>query len=651
MSKALPIMALLCLCCGCLWAADEVRISQSDAGFLVQTDIYAAKVDKAGTLTSLVIGGTEFIAAPVRILRSGKESTAPGLYACYMGNWWRPYKAPGATELRDNIIHADGNGWTLDYTFLPEAIDLTYSGAPEGERSFRAGYPPAELAINLSHDLARACDPTNQGELGWPVARAAEPGTYSILNKNGAGFTAADVCRIDSFKYPGYFPDAPNQLNLLVFNTYDPAPKPITHRLQIFGKADLAHSLTMEITSPNPDHTFPGVKEVGFPVKITALYGQSLKGALAFKGAPYVWKTPEVTASVPVELTPEKPSQTIMLSIRPPKPGHYTGQVYLTDDKAPLYSKRIGFIFQPEGIQPAQPPKDFDEFWDNNMAELAKVPLDMTLEPQPDKETAAGYVYKVKYRAWAGQWAWAWLTVPKKEGKFPARIICPPVSVWQPGRAPSANGELSISVAVHGGDIGEYPAVPPKGFDYMNSGITSRETYALRYSYSCLARCFDIIKNHEKCNGTVNVQGGSQGGGLSLVLAGLRPATTVRGVAIALCRIDWTVLGFAEWGPRAPAGEDKEKIAAVVRYFDPANFAHRIHSSLRLCTGLFDFCAPAEGIITAVNALPKDTKCDLFIDPYGGHFTLDQTRYLSGAAGVEIPRWHGTDEDNKLNRN
>ncbi len=53
-------------------------------------------------------------------------------------------------------------------------------------------------------------------------------------------------------------------------------------------------------------------------------------------------------------------------------------------------------------------------------------------------------------------------------------------------------------VAVHGGDLKDWPG--KSHFDYMNTGITSRETYMLRYSYCCVARCFDIIKNQAKCN-------------------------------------------------------------------------------------------------------------------------------------------------------
>ena len=180
----------------------------------------------------------------------------------------------------------------------------------------------------------------------------------------------------------------------------------------------------------------------------------------------------------------------------------------------------------------------------------------------------------------------------------------------------------------------------------MNDGITARETYMLRYSYCCLVRCYDIIKKHEKCNGEISVEGASQGAGLSLVLAGLRPVKSVSGRAIALCRIDWTVLCYTKWGPGCPRGEDPKKIAEVVRYYDPACFAHLIHAPLKLALGLFDECAPAEGIFTAINALPKETKCEVFIDPYGSHFSIDDSR--SSGIGLEVPRWQGTAAENKL---
>jgi cephalosporin-C deacetylase len=628
-----------------LAAFTAVKIEQVGDAFTVTGDIYTAKVTKDGALSSLMIGEVEFMAPPTVIGWNGKPTILPGVFAAPMNQWYKPYLLPGGAVMRENTIRAEGNGWWIEYAFGADFVDFTYNGAPEGGRGFRAGYPPAELYLSLSHDLGRASDPENQGELGWPVNRPHEPGNYTILAKNGAGFHATDVTRMQAINH-GWVTAEPHRLDLLIYNTYDPAQKPITHRWQLFTKADLAHSVTMEIMSPNPDHIFPENKPIVFPVKVTALYGHTLAGTLAFKGSPYVWKTPEVTGSVPLTLTAAQPTVTVQLPIHPPKPAHITGLISVTDGKAALYNQRIGFLYRPAEIPRAEPPADFDAFWEKTLAELEKIPLDLTMEPQPKLETAQGVVYKIKYRSWGGRWAWAWLTVPKKEDKVPGTLICPAVSVWQPPPAGPANGTLFLQMAIHGGDVGDYPA--KSDFDYMNTNIIDRETYMLRYSYCCLARSYDILKSLPQCNGVINVQGGSQGAGLSLVMAGLRPVNSVRGVAIALCRIDWTILGYTQWGPSCPKDADPKKVAEVVRYYDPANFAHRINAPLRLCIGLFDFCAPAEGIFTAINALPKETKCAVFVDPYAGHFTINSARFNSNDPGIEIPRWHGTAEDNKV---
>jgi cephalosporin-C deacetylase len=407
----------------------------------------------------------------------------------------------------------------------------------------------------------------------------------------------------------------------------------------------------MEIISPNRGHLFPSPEQVVFPVKVTALYGHTLNGSLNFDGAPYVWKKPPLTATVPLHLTADQPTETVQLPIEPQKPGHFTGKICVVGGDKPLYCQRLGFIYRPEEIPPATPPADFDQFWADTMTELAKVPLDLTLEEHKEWETAAAKVYKAQYRSWGGKWAWAWLYVPKQTDKqVDGWLRLPPVSVWQPpppNLAPP-DGSLTIAVAIHGGDLKDYPAQPEDNFNYMMTGITSRETYALRYSYCCVARCCDILRARPECNGIVHARGGSQGAGLLFVAAGLRPVTDCAGQAIALCRIDWTVLGFSQWGPTCPPGEDPQKIAQVVEYFDPANFAHRIHAPMRLALGLFDFCAPAEGIFTAINALPKDTKCEVFVDPYGGHFTLNAPGFDRGEPGVQIPKWQGTAADNKL---
>ena len=85
-------------------------------------------------------------------------------------------------------------------------------------------------------------------------------------------------------------------------------------------------------------------------------------------------------------------------------------------------------------------------------------------------------------------------------------------------------------------------------------------------------------------------------------------------------------------------------MAEEVRYYDPACFAPRIHAPVKIGMGLFDWCAPAEGIFTAINALPKQTKCEVFCDPYAGHFSIDYGRMQHHF--TPVPRWQGTAKDN-----
>jgi cephalosporin-C deacetylase-like acetyl esterase len=631
-------------------AAEEVpvKIETTADGFVVRTAVYTAAVNREAALTSLKIGEQEFLQPLAQLAAQPAPLTIGGLFTCDHGNWPRPRPMPGLPVVQEQTLRAEGRGWFLAYHFEPAAIELEFGGQSEGALHFTNGYPQSEVVLSLAGSLHRCVNPAEEGDLGWPVTRAGEPGDYGFIARNGAMLLCRNVGRLASPASGIIVQPAEHRLHLVAFNTYDKITTPVRRRLELVPRADLAYALETTIASPVPGHVFPQAAEMVFPVTVTAHYGHTLSGSVDFAGEGYVWTANKVTGSVPLTLTAEAPQQTVNLVLRPAVAGHYTGKVSVAANGQPLTNKRMGLVFQPERIPAAQPPADFDAFWESTLAELAKIPLDLELEEQVDKATAAGRAYKVKFRAWGGRWAWAWLYVPTKPGQVAGTVQCPPVSAWQPGLCQMANGELRIAVAIHGGDIAERPA--KTDFDYMNTGITSRDDYMLRYSYSCLVRCHDILRARPECNGQIHVSGSSQGAGLSLVLAGLRPeVASVRGVAIALCRIDWTVLGLAKWGPACPAGADPKAIAEVVRYYDPANFAHRIKAPLTLGLGLFDFCAPAEGVFSAINALPKETVCKAFVDPYGGHFTYNYALLESAAQGIQVPRWEGSTADNKLN--
>lgn len=623
-------------------APGPVQMNREGAGCRVVTPVYSVLVDASGSIQSLRIGETEFLEAQTTYVYQGQTVDWPGTTCGRGQGGGQPLKLERlarVASVSNTTLRAEGDQWWVEYRFLPDAIEYTVGGQPGGIPF--SGYPRVFFCWNLARHLDRACDPSNQGELGWPVKRAYAEGPLTVLDSKGAGLTGLPACTLSQEAGRGW-------PLMLCVPAENPESKPLRYRLQVFRKADVAHSIKLEIVSPNPDHFFFGATPVTFPVKIEALYGHEVSGKVRYAGAPFVWKTPPLTAERDCRLTVAAPAQTIPLTLQPPQPGQYTGAITVTDDTHVLAGKRIGFVWRPERIPPAPVPADFDTFWDETLAQLEAIPLELELTPQPDKETAVGRVFKARFRSWGGRWAWAWLYVPKSTNPVAARVICPPVSNYQPGLARTAGGDLSIAAAVHGGDVSESPA--KADFDYMNSWIDSREDYALRYSYCNLVRCFDIVKSQPQCNGTVTVSGGSQGAGLSLVLAGLRPAAEVSGNSVALCRIDWTILGHTRWGPVCPKGADPVKIAAIVAYYDPARFAHRIRCKVRLGFGLFDWCAPAEAIFSAVNGLPKDTPVELYADPFGDHHNSDLGRLFQKSAPIEIPRWQGSDEENKVVR-
>ncbi len=628
-------------------AAVEITTLPEGQGYRVETGAYRATLNAAGGMTSLVVSGVEFFAQERRLPVDGKVVEAPAVFASHH-RAWTPVFAPTGPVSRDgNTLKTGGAGWELFYTFSEGAFDVGFGGQPEGASyALNNGYPNGNLNFWMAPDLHRAVDPLQQGDMGWPVQGNFEPGNYTLITKNGAGVEFENAFWLTHFLDQREGIESTRRGDFVMLADMQKLKTPIVRRIVIHPQVDLSRSVEMKITSPNPDHLFPDDGPIVFPVTLATHYGQTLRGKLRFEGRNYVFQDKTVAAEMPVTVEANAEPLSLDFAIQPAEPGHYIGNLIVGDGERDLYVKRIGFLYQPQRVTPVRPPDGFDEFWDKTLAELEKVPLDLSLTEQPDLETPAGKVYLAKFRAWEGRWAWAWLYEPKGDKLVDATVQCPPVSVYQPGRAHHANGELYIAAAVHGGDITEYPA--KSDFDYMNAGNTNRDTTMLRYSYTCLVRCYDIIRQHRLCSGKVHVRGSSQGGGLSFVLAGLRPVASVTGNTIALMRIDWTVLGLTTWGPRAPAGADPKQVAEVVRYFDPPCFAHRIQAPVKLYLALFDFTGPVEGVLTAINALPQGTECRLVIDPFGGHFTANYRNRDAGQA-PPVPRWVGTEAENKLN--
>ncbi|MDD2711209.1 MAG: acetylxylan esterase [Verrucomicrobiae bacterium] len=300
--------------------------------------------------------------------------------------------------------------------------------------------------------------------------------------------------------------------------------------------------------------------------------------------------------------------------------------------------------FDPEKIQPSiKEPEDFGSFWNAKKAELSKIPVEPLLEKSDKYSKPDVTVYKIRLASINGAHVYGWLGVPAGNGPFPAVLTLPWAGVYPIDGNPDGGwvgyarkGCLAMGITIHDCE----PDLPPEAYaklpqvaGYPTVGRENRETcYYLRAYLGCV-RAIDYITSRpdwDKKN--MIVQGSSQGGGLTVVTAGLDPRVTAIAANVpALCEHAGK---FSErpsgWPQLVPDGN--ENVARVSAYFDAVNFARRIRCPAILSVGLIDTTCPPMTVYSAFNVMqgPKQ----LVVTPRLGHvsskeFTEASQRWIA----------------------
>ncbi|MBI5833115.1 MAG: acetylxylan esterase [Armatimonadetes bacterium] len=291
-----------------------------------------------------------------------------------------------------------------------------------------------------------------------------------------------------------------------------------------------------------------------------------------------------------------------------------------------------GAAFGIDQIKPSAPtPDDFGSFWAGKIAALKAVPMNVQITPvdigKPDLE-----YFKVDMDGYNGSKIHGQLCRPKGKTNLPGLLQVQWAGVYPLSRdwvvGPASQGWLAFNIIAHDLPIDE-PAQFYKDQDanqlkgYPAIGREDRETsYFLRMYLSCYRAVDYLIGRPEFDGKTVLVQGGSQGGGQSLITAGLHPAVTAIAADVpAMCDHTGHLADRAPGWPRLCGWglkPDSEKTLVACRYFDAVNFAKRAHCKTALVgIGLIDTTCPPEGCLAAYNALPCTKQ--LVLMPKRGH--------------------------------
>ena len=208
------------------------------------------------------------------------------------------------------------------------------------------------------------------------------------------------------------------------------------------------------------------------------------------------------------------------------------------------YKHHIKLGFSVDEIRPVvKEPSDFLDFWNGNIADMRAFPLSYTKEKAEEycTDKVDCYLLKIQLNK-QKQSVYAYLFYPKnaKKGSCPA-VLCPPGAGIKTIKEPlrhkyyAENGCIRMEMEIHGID----PRLPKAAFDdmtrafngrengYLYNGLEDRDRYYMKRVYLALVRCLDLLTALPEWDGrNLIVQGGSQGGALSIVAAALDSRVT-----------------------------------------------------------------------------------------------------------------------------
>ena len=283
-------------------------------------------------------------------------------------------------------------------------------------------------------------------------------------------------------------------------------------------------------------------------------------------------------------------------------------------------------------------PPDFDQFWRATLDAARSVPLAPTFTPH-ETGLKTVEVFDVTFQGYAGQPIRAWLIMPAhRELKLPCIVE---YVGYGGGRAKpfdwltwSAFGYAHLVMDTRGQgsswgggdtpDVEDFPANPQiPGF--MTRGILSPVTYYYRRVFTDAVRAVETARLHPSIDPSrIAVTGVSQGGGITLAVAGLLPD-----IAAALPDVPFLChyRVATEITDRDPYYEivrfckihrDKiETVFSTLSYFDGVNFAPRAPAPALFSTGLMDDICPPRTVFCAYNHYRGEKRIEVY--PYNQH--------------------------------
>ena len=279
-----------------------------------------------------------------------------------------------------------------------------------------------------------------------------------------------------------------------------------------------------------------------------------------------------------------------------------------------------------------EPPEDHEAFWERTTREAigSAFPSKRT---EADTPMSGMKTYDVEFEGFAGTPIRGLLMLPAfKEGPYPCLLQFPGYTGGK-GMPEAYARWVLMGVAVFAVDVrgqgGESGNTLDQDFGMAKGWITQNITdpdrcYYKAIAVDCLRAAQWMSEQPELDPGRLGIVGGSQGGGLALLVSALheRIGLTVADIP-NMCNIDHGVFHstgslteVADLARRYP--DMLPKMLRTLSYFDMIHLGHRIKRPLLMSVGLKDTVCLPEQVFPMFHAAASEDK-HLEIFPFTGH--------------------------------
>lgn len=317
--------------------------------------------------------------------------------------------------------------------------------------------------------------------------------------------------------------------------------------------------------------------------------------------------------------------------------------MYYKDDQGGSHQYHLKLGFDVDKITPrTKEPADFTAFWDKAKAEIA-TPLSCTRTRLDEFSTGSSECYKVRINTVDRHAIYGYLYMPKNAAKGSCPVLtCPPGAGIKHIEPHNNDGNASLGIItfqfeIHGIDpqmsAEDYrdinAAFIEQPCSYNRFGIEDKDRYYFRHVYQGLVKAIDMLTSLPEWDGrNVIAYGGSQGGALSLISAGLDSRVTA---CVAYYPALVEMSGYSVKGQMGGYPHFKKdmsiytaKALETLPYYDVISFVRHIKVPTFLSFGYCDSVCPPSTSYMVWNTL--DCPKELFTMPFTEHWSNEAGR-------------------------